>query len=81
MEDTPAFPDPPAVTVERTLAIIKPDAIDQTEEIVEEIKRRGFTILQVHSSVFVTCNETFPCLYGVVSLIKTCFDTGNYFLQ
>ena len=48
MEDTPPFPDPPAVTVERTLAIIKPDAIEQTEEILEEIKRRGFTILQVH---------------------------------
>lgn len=85
MEDTPAFPDPPAVTVERTLAIIKPDAIDQTEEIIEEIKRRGFTILQVHvccyTSVSVTCNDTFPCLYGVVSLIKTCLDTGSYFLQ
>lgn len=47
MEDTPAFPDPPAVTVERTLAIIKPDAIDQAEEIIEEIKRHDFTILQV----------------------------------
>ena len=80
MEDTPAFPDPPAVTVERTLAIIKPDAIDQTEEIIEEIKRRGFTILQVHvccyTSVSVTCNDL-----SLVSLIKTCFDTGNYFLQ
>jgi len=46
VEDTPAFPDPPAITVERTLAIIKPDAIDQAEEIIEEIKRHDFTILQ-----------------------------------
>ena len=57
MEDTPPFPDPPAVTVERTLAIIKPDAIEQTEEILEEIKRRGFTILQVHVCP-VTCEES-----------------------
>ena len=56
MEDTPPFPDPPAVTVERTLAIIKPDAIEQTEEIIEEIKRRGFTILQVYVCP-VTCEE------------------------
>lgn len=47
MEDTPLFPDPPAVTVERTLAIIKPDAIEYADEIIEEIKSRGFTILQV----------------------------------
>lgn len=47
MEDRPIFPDPPAVTVERTLAIIKPDAVEHTEEIIEEINRTGFTILQV----------------------------------
>lgn len=57
MEDTPPFPDPPAVTVERTLAIIKPDAIEQTEEILEEIKRRGFTILQVHVCAVCLCDE------------------------
>lgn len=76
MEDTPAFPDPPAVTVERTLAIIKPDAIDQTEEIIEEIKCRGFTILQVHvnvmccytSSVSVTSNE---CMHLSLSIWRS----------
>lgn len=47
MEDRPIFPDPPAVTVERTLAIIKPDAVEYADEIIEEINRAGFTILQV----------------------------------
>ena len=47
MEDVPLFPKPPAVTVERTLAIIKPDAIHCVDEIIEEIKSHGFTILQV----------------------------------
>lgn len=45
--DVPIFPDPPAITVERTLAIIKPDAINHAEDIIEEIKSKGFTILQV----------------------------------
>ena len=51
MEDTdvPLFPEAPAVTVERTLAIIKPDAIHFADEIVEEIKTRGFTITQVRA--------------------------------
>lgn len=47
MEASPPFPDPPAITVERTLAIIKPDAIDQADNIIEDIKSNGFTILQV----------------------------------
>lgn len=47
MEDVPLFPEAPAVTVERTLAIIKPDAIHFADEIVQEIKSNGFTILQV----------------------------------
>ncbi|KAL5468903.1 hypothetical protein EMCRGX_G030053 [Ephydatia muelleri] len=46
MEASPPFPDPPAITVERTLAIIKPDAIDQADNIIEDIKSNGFTILQ-----------------------------------
>lgn len=37
----------PGITVERTLAIIKPDAIDKADEIIEVIKEKGFTILQV----------------------------------
>jgi nucleoside-diphosphate kinase len=49
MEDVPVFPDPPAITVERTLAIIKPDAIKYADFIIEEIKAKGFTILQVIS--------------------------------
>lgn len=50
MDANPPFPDPPAITVERTLAIIKPDAIDQADKIIEDIKRNGFTILQVSES-------------------------------
>lgn len=72
MEDTPPFPDPPAVTVERTLAIIKPDAIEQTEKIIEEIKRHGFTILQVSLHLlFVTCEE---CMHSKAHpLVSTVF--------
>ena len=40
----------PGITVERTLAIIKPDAIEQADEIIEVIKEKGFTILQVRDS-------------------------------
>ena len=36
-----------AITVEKTLAIIKPDAVDEAELIFEDIKDNGFTILQV----------------------------------
>lgn len=38
---------PPRIYVERTLAIIKPDAIDKAEEIENIILKSGFTILQV----------------------------------
>ena len=51
MEDVPDFPDPPAITAERTLAIIKPDAVKYAEDIIEEIKSNGFTILQVAKSI------------------------------
>ena len=47
MDDVPIFPDTPAITVERTLALVKPDVIDHADQIVEEIKRKGFTVLQV----------------------------------
>ena len=47
VQDVPLFPEAPAATVERTLAIIKPDAIQFADQIVEEIKSRGFIILQV----------------------------------
>merc|ERR1712228_403163 len=38
--------DPPHIYVERTLAIIKPDAIHKSEEIEDIILRSGFAILQ-----------------------------------
>lgn len=47
MEDTPIFPDPPAITVERTLAIIKPDAVHRADEVIEDIKCLGFAVLSV----------------------------------
>ena len=48
VESAPPLPSGyPGITVERTLAIIKPDAIDRADEIIEAIKERGFTILQV----------------------------------
>lgn len=47
-DDTaPPLSSASGIVVERTLAIIKPDAIDRAEEIVEIIKDNGFTILQV----------------------------------
>jgi len=38
--------NPPQIFVERTLALIKPDAIGKSEEIEDIILRSGFTILQ-----------------------------------
>ena len=37
----------PKIFVERTLAIIKPDAVAKTEEIQDIILRSGFAILEV----------------------------------
>lgn len=42
-QDTP----PPRIYVERTLAMIKPNAVDKADEIEEIILLSGFTILQV----------------------------------
>jgi len=39
--------EPPHIYVERTLAIIKPDAVHKSEEIEDIILRSGFAILQV----------------------------------
>lgn len=44
--------DPPHIYVERTLAIIKPDAVHKSEEIEDIILRSGFAILQVPVSLF-----------------------------
>lgn len=38
----------PLIFAERTLALIKPDAVDKAPEIEDIILRSGFTILQVH---------------------------------
>ncbi|KAL5018787.1 hypothetical protein ScPMuIL_004509 [Solemya velum] len=38
--------DPPHIYVERTLAIVKPDAVNQAEEIEDIILRSGFSVLQ-----------------------------------
>lgn len=43
----PTSPRPRSIVVERTLAIIKPDAIDRADEIIEDMVANGFTILQV----------------------------------
>ena len=37
----------PQIYLERTLAIIKPDAMDKADEIEDIILRNGFVILQV----------------------------------
>lgn len=37
----------PRIFVERTLALIKPDAVDKADEIEDIILLSGFTILQV----------------------------------
>lgn len=39
----------PRIYVERTLALLKPDAIHRAEEIEDDILKSGFTILQVGS--------------------------------
>ena len=41
----------PYIHVEQTLAIIKPDAIDKTDEIEEIILRHGFSILRVSGEI------------------------------
>jgi len=41
------FPAASHAKLEQTLAIIKPDAVDRAEEIINLLRREGFTILQV----------------------------------
>lgn len=45
---------PPRVFVERTLALIKPDAIGRAIEIEDIILKSGFTILQVINNTLIT---------------------------
>lgn len=42
------------IHIGRTLAIIKPDAIDKRDEIEEIIQQHGFSILQVRITIFPT---------------------------
>ena len=42
----------PRIYVERTLALIKPDAIHKAEEIEDDILKSGFTILQVSLNTY-----------------------------
>jgi hypothetical protein len=55
LEEKPRILPPPTIYVERTLAIIKPDAVHKSDEIEEIILQHGFTILQVRfvSSIFL----------------------------
>ena len=63
--EKPVIPPPPAIHIERTLALIKPDAIHKSDEIEEIILQHGFTILQV-SSVY--------CMYMYCSMAQTTPD-------
>ena len=49
--------DAPQIYVERTLAIVKPDAIQKSEEIEDIILRSGFAILQVNSKILLKQNK------------------------
>lgn len=50
--------DAPQIYVERTLAIVKPDAIQKSEEIEDIILRSGFAILQVKPETLVKQNSS-----------------------
>ncbi|GCB70421.1 nucleoside diphosphate kinase homolog 5 [Scyliorhinus torazame] len=54
------------VSVERTLALIKPDAIDNADEIEETILRSGFTVLQKRKVVLSPelCSDIYAAHYG-----------------
>ena len=51
--EKPVIPPPPAIHIEQTLALIKPDAIDKSDEIEEIILLHGFTILQVMFLIYL----------------------------
>ena len=60
------------VGVERTLALIKPDAVHKAEEIEELILKSGFTILQV--GALTTCNVNWTMVNLTISLIYLMLD-------
>lgn len=41
------------VSVERTLALFKPDAVHRTDDIIELAQGAGFVVLQVRISAFL----------------------------
>ncbi|XP_007662155.1 nucleoside diphosphate kinase homolog 5 isoform X2 [Ornithorhynchus anatinus] len=57
---------PPQIYVERTLAVIKPDAVDKEEEIEDIILRSGFTIIQRRKLQLSPeqCSNFYAKLYG-----------------
>lgn len=54
VDQKPELKNSPFIEIGRTLAIIKPDAIDKCDEIEEIIQQHGFTILQVNWLLFVS---------------------------
>ena len=51
----------PRIIVETTLAIIKPDAVDNSEEIIDIILRSGFSVLRVSSLIRLTVYSVCVC--------------------
>ena len=55
------------LAVERTLALIKPDAVEKVEDIIDAVRNAGFTILQVNkASTFWSKFKWFirKCVHG-----------------
>ena len=48
------------ILVERTLALIKPDVINQADEIETIILKNGFTVLQVCANFFLLSSYYLP---------------------
>ncbi len=62
----------PRIFVERTLALIKPDAIHKTDEIEDVILQSGFTILKVCIS---QTRDTFYIYIYIYNVNKTLCST------
>ena len=64
--------EPPHIYVERTLAIIKPDAVHKAEEIQDIILRSGFGILQVKILIYVKldAHQTFKFDHTLSSVLR-----------
>lgn len=52
----------PRIFVERTLALIKPDAIHKADEIEDIILKSGFTILQVKVNLQLDAVNVILCI-------------------